>query len=296
MIDHRNLVDRLLRYAPETGNFPTGIKGFTIVRRDTPHVIERCMLQPIFLVPVQGKKRIIVGKKTYEYCVGQSFFIGMDLPGDGIVLEASPKKPYLSLIMDLDTALLTELSAELPKNDMGKQPILATACTETDPAVLEAYTRLLGLLEKPKDIPFLAPMIIREIHYRLLTGSLGNHIKAINTLGTQSNKIDHAIKWVEKNYKTTIVVEELAERVDMPVSTFHRNFKSLTELSPLQFQKKLRLLEARRLMLIEGFDVTNACYEVGYESPTQFNREYKRMFGNPPLHDIKNILNQANGK
>jgi AraC-like DNA-binding protein len=296
MIDHNDLVNTLLRHAPKTGNFPTDIKGFTIIRRDEPNNIERCILQPIFLMPVQGSKRIVVGKKTYEYCVGQSFFIGMDLPGDGMVIEASPKKPYLSMIVDLDTTLLMEISAELPKKSIGKQTMLAIACTKTDPAVLEGYIRLVDLLDKPEHIRFLAPMIIREIHYRLLTGPLGTHIRAINTSGTHSNKIGNAIKWVEKNYKITFVVEELAERVNMPVSTFHRNFKALTELSPLQFQKKLRLLEARRLMLIERFDVTNACYDVGYESPTQFNREYKRMFGDPPLHDIKNILQQTNGK
>ena len=136
-------------------------------------------------------------------------------------------------------------------------------------------------------------MIVREIHYRLLTSPFGQHIRAINTLGTQSNKIAGAIQWLESNYKNSVKVNELASHVNMGVTAFYANFKQFTTLSPLQFQKKLRLIEAQRLMLIEGLDATRACYDVGYESPNQFNREYKRMFGNSPMKDIKGILHQA---
>ena len=293
MIEHGTLLDILLRHAPESRSFPTAIKGFRIARRDIPHIIERCVLKPIVIVTVQGKKRTIVSKIPYEYGAGQSFFIGMDLPGDSLVLEASPEKPYLSMILELDAVLITQIVTELPNNITDNQQVLAVACSETDPAVFEAFSRLAELLDRHEQIKFLSPMIIKEIHYRLLTGPLGKHIRAINTLGTQSNQIAHAIAWLEDNYKTTIKIEELANHVNMTVSTFHRNFKRITSLSPLQFQKKLRLLEAQRLMLTEGMDATNTCYAVGYESPTQFNREYKRMFGNPPLKDIKDILAYA---
>jgi AraC-like DNA-binding protein len=293
MIDHGALLAILLRHAPESKSFPTAIKGFRIARRDMTHIIERCVLKPIALVTVQGKKRTVVGKIPYEYEAGHSFVIGMDIPGDSVVLEASPGKPYLSMVIELDAALIAQISTELPKNHADGQNVLAAAVSRTEPAVFEAFARLAALLDEPEQIGFLAPMIIREIYYRLLTGPLGKHIMAINTFGTQSNKISRAIEWVEKNYKASLIVEELAERVDMAASTFHRNFKALTTLSPLQFQKKLRLLEAQRLMRIEGFDVTSACDQVGYESLTHSIREYKRMFGNAPLKDIKNILQRA---
>ena len=260
MAKQANLLDILLRYAPESRSFPTAIKGFRIARRDIPHIIERCVLKPIVIVTVQGKKRTIVSKIPYEYGVGQSFFIGMDLPGDSLVLDASPEKPYLSMILELDAVLITQIAAELPNNGTDKQKVLAVVCSETDPALFEAFTRLAELLDKPEQIKFLSPMIIREIHYRLLTGPFGKHIRAINTLGSQSNMIAHAITWLEKNYKNPLKVEELAENSNMAVSTFHRNFKLITSLSPLQFQKKLRLLEAQRLMLTEGMDATNTCY------------------------------------
>jgi AraC-like DNA-binding protein len=159
--------------------------------------------------------------------------------------------------------------------------------------MLEAFTRLAELLDTPEHIEYLAPLLIREIHYRLLTGPLGKHVMAINMFGTQANRIAFAITWLENNYKAAIKIEDLAHHVNMSVSTFHRNFKRMTTLSPLQFQKKLRLLEAQRLMLTDGMDATSAAYEVGYESSAQFNREYKRMFGNPPLKDIRTILAYA---
>jgi AraC-like DNA-binding protein len=294
MMEHSSLLDILLRNAPESRSFTTEIKGFRIARRDTPHIMERCIIKPVVIVTVHGKKRSVIGKVPYDYEAGKTVVLGMDIPADSCVLEASPKKPYLSMILELDAGLITQILSELPKEITTAKPLLAVACSQTDPAVFEAFGRLACLLDSPGDIQFLSPMIIKEIHYRLLTGPLGIHIKAIYTLGTQSNQIARAITWLENNYKKPLKVEELAEYVNMAASTFHRNFKQITTLSPLQFQKKLRLLEAQRLMLIERHDASNACYEVGYKSSTQFNREYKRMFGSPPIRDIKDILLQAN--
>jgi AraC-like DNA-binding protein len=291
MIEQGFLTDILLRHATASGT--TDIKGFKIVRRDTPHIMERCIVKPVVIVTVQGKKRSVIGKVPYEYGAGNTMVLGVDIPADSCVLEASPKKPYLSMILELDAVLIAQILSELPKEVESIKPLWAVACSQTEPAVFEAFVRLVELLDKPERIQFLSPMIIREIHYLLLTGTIGIHIRAINTLGTQSNQIARAITWLENNFNKPLKVEELAEYVNMAVSTFHRNFKQITTLSPLQFQKKLRLLEAQRLMLIERYDASNACYEVGYESPTQFNREYKRMFGNSPMRDIKDILFQA---
>ena len=284
------LINTLLRHAPNDGNFPTNIKGFMIARRDTPNIIERCMIKPAIIITVQGKKRFIAGNVPYTTAAGRSFILGMDLPVDCIPLQASSEKPYCSIVLKLDASLITQILAELPKEDTDKKNLLAAICSETDPAVLESFTRLVGLLDTPEHIPHLAPLIIREIHYRLLISPLGKHIRAIYFLGTQSNQIAHALTWLEKNYKAPLKIEVLAKYAGMAESTFHRNFKTVTSMSPLQFQKKIRLIEAQRLMLTKGIDAAKAGYEVGYESPSQFNREYKRMFGKSPRNDIKAIL------
>ena len=295
-MEYDSLVDFLLKYAPESGTFPTKIQGFRISRRDKPNSIERCIVKPVVIVAIQGKKRLVIGKAQYEYKAGQTMVLGMDVPVDSYVLEASTQKPYVSMLLDLDAALITQIAAELPKENLDKPNLLAVASSETEPVVLDAFIRMAELLEKHRHIQYLAPLMIKEIHYRLLTSSLGKHIRAIYTLGTQSNQIARAIAWLEINYKDPLKVEVLAKYVKMAVSTFHRNFKLITSLSPLQFQKKLRLFEAQRLMLTERIDAISASYEVGYESPTQFNREYKRMFGNSPAKDIKNILSLTSGK
>jgi len=284
------LIDTLLKNAPETGTFSTKINGFTIARRDVPNITEICMVKPVVLVTVQGKKRSMIGQAPYEYGEGQSTIFGMNLPAASTVLEASREKPYCSMILELDASLITKFIKELPKEITDNQNLPAVASSKTDPAVLEAFTRLADLLNTPEHIQHLAPLIISEIHYRLLISPLGKHIREIYFSGTQSFQIARAITWLQNNYKVPLKVEELANHVNMGVSTFHRNFKLVTSLSPLQYQKKLRLLEAQRLMLTEGADVITASYEVGYDSPTQFNREYKRMFGNSPKKDIKNTL------
>ena len=294
MTENDALIDFLLKYAPEEGNFTCPIDGLWIVRRDKPTtVIERCMVKPIILLSVQGRKRSVIGGETVEYEAGQSLLLGMHLPTDSIVLEASPEKPYCSMILGLDASLIAQLIAKFPEEKTDNQRANAIACTKTDPAVLDAFTRLVKLLDTPEHFQHLAPLIIREIHYRLLTGSLGKNIRATYTLGTQSNQIASAITWLENNYKEPLKIEKLAKLVKMSVSTFHRNFKLITSFSPLQFQKQLRLFEAQRLMLTEGMDALTVSYEVGYESHTQFNREYKRFFGNSPRRDVRSILAKA---
>jgi len=291
MIAKDTLIDNLFRHATETGNFSDTIKGFMIARRDTPNIIERCVMKPSAVITVQGKKRFIIGDNmAFTNEAGLSFILGMDFPADCVLLEASPEKPYCSMILELDASLIAQILSALPKEDTNRQNLLAGVGSETDPAILEAFTKLVALLDTPEHIEYLAPLIIKEIHYRLLVSPLGEHIRAIHFAGTQSNQIARAIAWLEKNYKAPLKIEALAHHVNMAPSTFHKNFKRITTMSPLQFQKKLRLFEAQRLMLIEGMDAVSASYEVGYESPTQFNREYKRMFGTSPGKDVRAIL------
>jgi AraC-like DNA-binding protein len=284
------LKEALLQLMPKPGGFETGVKGLTITRIDEPTGIQRCFCAPLALVVAQGNKHSFWGAEEFVYGENQCVITGVDLPSDGRVLDISPEKPYLSICLTLDAALLAELLADLPpaKNDGPTHRGLVIG--DVDPAVLDAFLRLTDLLKQPEQQAVLAPLLIREIHYRLLIGPLGNQLRMIHTQGSQSNQIAQAITWLKTHYKEPLSVIELATQVNMAPSTFHRHFRQLTTLSPLQYQKQLRLSEAQRLMLVDRRDVGSAGYAVGYESLTQFNREYKRMFGDPPRKDVQRIL------
>jgi AraC-like DNA-binding protein len=282
------LKEKLLRWMPESGRYPTAIEGLTIVRRDEANQPENCFYKPLVAVIVQGFKRSVIGSDEYRYGENHCLVTGVDMPSVNHVTVASPEHPFLGLSLTLDKYLITQLATEIPPR-LGNGSYKGMAVADVDPDVLDAFLRLAELLDKPEQILILAPMIIREIHYRLLIGPQGERLRMINTLGTQSNQIAKTITWLRDNYKETLQVDELAKKVNMATSTFHRHFRQLTTLSPLQFQKRLRLYEAQRLMLAENEDAAIAALAVGYESPTQFNREYKRLFGEPPHRHVSRI-------
>ncbi len=284
------LKEKLLRRLPEPGRYPTAIEGFMISRRHDAKELENCVYKPLVAVVLQGTKRSVIGSEEYRYGENHCLVIGVDLPSANHLLFASPEKPFLAVTLDLDKYLITQLAAEIPPSsrfENGSHRGIAVA--EVDPDVLDAFLRLVELLDRPEQIPVLAPMIIREIHYRLLIGPQGELLRMLNTLGTQSNQIARSISWLRDNYKEPLQVDELARRVNMATSTFHRHFRQVTTLSPLQFQKRLRLYEAQRLMLVENEDASIAALAVGYESATQFNREYKRQFGEPPYRHVSQM-------
>jgi AraC-like DNA-binding protein len=284
------LKEKLLRLMPETGRYPTAIEGLMTSRRDKATPVENCFYKPLIGVTVQGFKRSIIGSEEYSYGKNHCLVVGVDLPSSNHITVASPDQPFLAVSLDLDKYLITQLAAEIPpSSSLGNNPYKGMAVAEVDPDVLDAFLRLIELLEKPEQIPVLAPMIIREIHYRLLVGPQGERLRMINTHGTQTNQIARTITWLRDNYKEPLQVDELARKVNMAASTFHRHFRQVTTLSPLQFQKRLRLYEAQRLMLVENEDAALAGLAVGYESPTQFNREYKRMFGEPPHRHVSRL-------
>lgn len=284
------LKEKLLRWMPESGRYTTAIDGLAIFRRNEAKKAENCIYQPLAAVLVQGCKRSIIGSEEYSYGKNHCLVVGVDLPSANYVIGASPEQPLLGLSLYLDKYLTTQLAAEIqPSTRPGNDSCKGMAVAEVDPDVLDAFLRLAELIEKPERIPVLAPMIIREIHYRLLIGPQGERLRMVNTLGTQSNQIARTITWLKDNYKEPLQVDELARKVNMAPSTFHRHFREVTTLSPLQFQKRLRLYEAQRLMLAENEDAAVAALAVGYESPTQFNREYKRMFGEPPHRHVSQL-------
>lgn len=281
------LKEKMLSYMHEPGNYKTAIDGFGIYRRDKTNSPENCLYLPLATIVIQGSKQSIIGSEKIVYSQNQCLVAGLDLPSANFVLDASPENPYLSLSLFLDKKLISELVSEMPESNFeGKKVYKGVALTDIDADFLEPFLRLLELQDKKEHISFIAPMIIREIHYKLLTGPLGEHLRAVYSPNSYNNQVSRVATWMRTHFKDPLNMDDVARMFGMSTSSFHRHFKAVTTLSPLQFQKRLRLYEAQRLMLYENETAYNACLAVGYESPSQFNREYKRLFGTPPHRDV----------
>jgi AraC-like DNA-binding protein len=282
-----NLKDALLKWLPEPARIPAAVDGLMLSRIDEISGAESCFYQPMIAVIVQGQKRAMLGNEEYAYGAGSCMVVGVDMPGVYHITEASPEQPFLSLSLKLDKYIISQLLSELPQSDgqTAASP-RAIVVAEMSAQLQDAFLRLVKLLDNPAHIPILAPLIVREIHFRLLATPLGDCLRMANTIGTQANQVASSINWLREHYRENLQVTNLAQMVNMAPSTFHRHFQAVTTLSPLQFQKHLRLYEAERLMVLEGKNASTAALDVGYESGSQFNREYKRQFGSPPLQDI----------
>ncbi len=272
----------------------TAISGLSIFRWDEPTEPISGLYEPSVCMVAQGAKRVTLGDETYIYDAEHYLITSVHLPTVYQVLEASPKKPFLGLSLSLDLREVSLLMADshLPP-PRTQQYSCGMATGEVTPALLDAICRLVGLLDSKQDIAILAPMIQREIIYRLLIGEQGARLRQIAAAGSQSQQVARAVEWLKNNVREPLRISELASRAGMSTSTFHHHFRATTTLSPLQYQKHLRLQEARRLMLTKRFDAATAGFEVGYESPSQFNREYSRLFGAPPLRDITKLRQMA---
>ena len=268
----------------------TAIPGLSLFRRDQPTEPISGMYEPSVCLAVQGSKRVLLGEDTYLYNSSHYLITSVHLPTIVQIMEASPQKPYLGLRLKFDLREVAQLMVDsnLPQ-PRPQQSSRGMATGEVTLQLVNAFIRLIDLLADEKDIPILAPVIQREIVYRLLVGDQGERLRQIATAGSQSQQIARAIGWLKNNYTQAVSMDELAAQANMSTSTLHHHFKALTALSPLQYQKQLRLQEARRLMLSERMDAANAAFQVGYESPSQFNREYSRLFGAPPLRDIRSL-------
>ena len=283
--------DIILRNIPGVGNYPTSINGVRIVRRNNPTEFMRCFYNPSCILVLQGLKHMLYGNENLVYTKGQYVVSCTDIPVSSRVVEASDDKPFVVFILELDSNIISNLILEtkLPKSIDTNPKALGIA--DTDNELLDAFYRLALLIEKPEsEQQIMSPIIIKEIYYRLLTGPLGSQLRLINTKGTRSNQIAQAISLIKERYSEKLNMDEVAKAVNMASASFYRNFKKVTQVSPLQYQKQLRLNEAQRLMLSGEHNAESASYIVGYESPTQFSREYKKMFGNPPKTDVKNLI------
>jgi AraC-like DNA-binding protein len=270
------------------GDMRTEISNLRLYRRSVPTACASAAYEPSLVVFLQGQKRINAGKTTY-LCDSANFLLtSVDLPVVSQVVAATEKKPMLCLLLKLEMPLVREILSQQEfhqREESADARAMAVGVTSIE--LLDACSRLVDLLDAPQDLPFLSGLIQREIVFRLLRSPQGKHLRAIATLGEQSHRTAKAVEWLRTNYTKPLRVEELATMARMGVSTLHHQFRSLTAMSPLQYQKQLRLHVARERMLNEGLDAASAAFEVGYESASQFNREYSRFFGQPPMRDVK---------
>ncbi|MFZ6044858.1 AraC family transcriptional regulator N-terminal domain-containing protein [Pseudomonas sp. CR3202] len=290
----RELVQLIERFTRHDGLQETAVPGLILYRTSKPSEPIHCLYEPALGLTVQGRKKVLLGEETFVYGPSQYLVVSVDLPVIGQVIEASPEVPYLSLRLTLDPKEISTLLMELPVPPPTTQSCArCLAISGLGVSLQDAVLRLVRLLDTPEDIPALAPLVRREILYRLLRGEQCAQLRQIASSGTQGHRISRAVNWLRQNFHQPLQVERLANEVNMSTSALHHHFKAMTAMSPLQFQKQLRLQEARRLMLVESLDAASAGGRVGYESPSQFSREYSRLFGAPPLRDIARLRQSA---
>lgn len=283
------LVDAVRRHA-ETHADPAGISatpipGLTTVRATAPSGLVYAISRPLVCLVLQGSKQVVMGTESFAFGAGDSLLITADVPTVSQITRASPAAPYLSLVYELEPAVIADLAVE-----MRAAPVAAGTAVRVEPTdaeVADAALRLMKLFARPAAVPVLHESLVRELHYWLLAGRHGTAIRRLGWPDSHAQRIARAVNLLRKDFARPLRVEQLAAVAGMSPSSFHQHFRTVTSLSPLQFQKQLRLIEARRLMRAEGMTAGSAAFAVGYESVSQFTREYGRLFGLPPLRDTE---------
>ncbi|QWF17677.1 AraC family transcriptional regulator [Lysobacter capsici] len=286
------LVDRIARLTDSDGVHATAVRPLHLIRMSAPTECSPSVYEPRLCVVAQGRKVVTLSGRTYHYDPLNYLVVSVTLPMIGQVVEATPDKPYLCLRLDIDPAQIASLivdagqSPAIDHGHGGNGVDLGLYAARVNTTLMDAVLRLMRLLDTPQDLPVLAPMALREIFYRVLMGDLGHRLRALALTDSRSSRIAKAVAVLRQCYLQPLSIDELAEQVHMSTSSLHHQFKAVTTLSPLQFQKHLRLHEARRLMMVSGVEAVTAAHRVGYESPSQFSREYKRLFGAPPRAEV----------
>jgi AraC-like DNA-binding protein len=272
------------------GFHQTAIAQLEFQRESSVSKVLRGVCDPIFAILVQGKKELFLNEEIYRYGAAQYLVVSVDLPLTAFITEATPDKPYLGFKLTLDPRQLCDLITQTSAIQRQQENAVRGLFVSTiEIPFLDCVLRLAKLLDTPEDIPILAPLMIREIYYRLLMSEQGEAVRQIATSGSNMQRIAEVIKRLKADFTQPLRIKDLAGQAKMSASSFHHHFKAVTSMSPLQYQKQLKLLEARRLMLAENSDASHAAYQVGYESASQFSREYSRMFGAPPIRDIEHL-------
>lgn len=285
----------IARFARDHAGYGTPVPGLRVARLTAPVPPTAHFDAAYLCVCVRGRRRVAAGDAVILHEESHCILTAVEVPTIIAIPDASPAHPYTALRIDLDLGLARQVMAEIDID--GPDTVAADAClavVELDAVLLDCVARLVALLERPADIPFMAPLLHREILYRLLSGPGGARLRKIVRSGSQGQRVAKAIDWLRVHFREQLRIDHLADKAGMGVSTLHRHFVELTGMSPLQYQKQLRLHEARRLMLEHALEVGVAALKVGYESPTQFIREYRRLFGAPPMRDVQ-LLRKAGG-
>lgn len=277
------------RVAPNEGVYRSAIPSLAVIRANSPSIPTPSLYDPSLCIVVQGRKRAMLGDEVYLYDALNYLAVSVTLPAIGHVLEATPEKPYLCLRLELDARMIGELLLQVGRSIVPPSTDRGLYVARTSPQLLDAVLRMTRLLEQPRDAAILAPLVLREIHYRVLTGELGHRLRELCVVDSQVNRVARAIDLLRERFTESLRIQDLAAAAHMSESSLHHRFKAVTAMSPMQFQKQLRLHEARRLMLTEGLEAAAAAHRVGYESPSQFSREYRRLFGAPPRREIETV-------
>jgi AraC-like DNA-binding protein len=286
----RELGSLIERFAGTDGVHATAIPRVFLIRSSHPTEQLHAVQEPAVCFVAQGRKRVMAGQSVYLYDRAKYLIAAVEVPIVGQIIEASPAAPYLCLRLDLEPAAIGALMLEAEVAGLANDaPGPALSLSSVTPELLDAAVRLVRLLGAPRDIPVIAPLAEREILYRLLRGEQAAQLRQIAFAESRLQQINRAIGWIKRNYREPFSIDKVAAEARMSPSTFHEHFKSVTSMSPLQYQKQLRLQEARRLILSQSLDAATAGHSVGYESPSQFSREYKRIFGAPPARDIARL-------
>jgi AraC-like DNA-binding protein len=286
----RELGSLIERFAGTDGVHATAIPRVFLIRSSHPTEQLHAVQEPAVCFVAQGRKRVMAGQSVYLYDRAKYLIAAVEVPIVGQIIEASPAAPYLCLRLDLEPAAIGALMLEAEVAGLANDaPGPALSLSSVTPELLDAAVRLVRLLGAPRDIPVIAPLAEREILYRLLRGEQAAQLRQIAFAESRLRQINRAIGWIKRNYREPFSIDKVAAEARMSPSTLHEHFKSVTSMSPLQYQKQLRLQEARRLILSQSLDAATAGHSVGYESPSQFSREYKRTFGAPPARDIARL-------
>jgi AraC-like DNA-binding protein len=287
------LVERIARAIRDDGKVKP-LQGLYLHRASSPTGLVHGVTSLAFCVIAQGRKEILLGDHRYQYDPYHYLLTTVELPVVSQVVEASPERPYLSLRLELDPTLVGSVMVEAGySSPKSHADVRAIDVSPLDASLLDGVVRLVRLMDSPSEARFLVPLLTREIIYRLLLGEQGDRLRHIPVLGGETYRMARAIERLRKDFDQPLKIDDIAQELGMSVSGFHHHFKAVTAMSPLQFQKQLRLQEARRLMLGEGLDAASAGYRVGYNDDAHFNREYKKLFGAPPLRDVERLRGAA---
>jgi AraC-like DNA-binding protein len=289
MLEPIDEIRRRIAQHCKTSRHEAALGGLTLFRTEEARPPVNTIYRPTLCLVAQGRKQVMLGDRIFEYDPSRYLVVTVDLPVRGCIVEGSPEHPYLGLMMQLNPVQIADLLLDLPADPSPVSPPAAMATGVLDNRLLEPMARLLRLLDAGEDTAVMRPLIEREILFRLVQGGQGSLLRQIATAGSQLAQVGRAAEWIRTHYAEPMSVAALAEQVGMSITSFHRRFKAITTMSPLRYRTQIRLQEARRLMVVDEHDAGTIGFKVGYESPSQFRRDYRKMFGLPPGADAARL-------